>query len=468
MSQQDMKPITKVTISILVLIYALLLPLTIPQTEAQASWFSTVWKYRKSHVINPSSGAGTNYQVKIITHFTSGTDSGENVYLEAKCRSDFGDIRFTDDDGITLLDYWMEGYNFQVNATFWVEVLDDLSSSSVTIYIYYGNPTVTTTSNGTSTFWDFDDFEYTDNITLHGWTIEKVAAGGVITTTTEQARVGSYSLRFDDPDTAGANIIHRWIPNFTRALIHLFMRPERTTINPSQVLKEDAALTLYARWGFATNAQFYFYNGTSYYLGSYSANTWYRFETVFNSDTDVYEKIIIDGVEKISNAGLANVAPYFSFYRIFSASKTATGTCYVDCFYVRKWVDPEPAHGTWGVEESWKTAPSYGETGLNSTLNGYPAEFKVVWTDDLGLSGFIFSTNNSGTWANSTWTVLTGTQATATYTITLNDTVGVRVEWKVYCNDSFDNWAVTPNMYLIVNVKLLGEFGDWWKIGLAI
>jgi len=99
----------------------------------------TGWTYRKSHVINSASGAGTNYQVKIKAHYGSGTDSGEDVYLNGKCRTDFGDIRFTDDDGETELDYWMEEKVDSDYAVFWIEIADDLSSSNATIYIYYGN-----------------------------------------------------------------------------------------------------------------------------------------------------------------------------------------------------------------------------------------------------------------------------------------------------------------------------------------
>jgi len=101
----------------------------------------TGWTYRKSHVINSASGAGTNYQVKIKAHYGSGTDSGEDVYLNGKCRTDFGDIRFTDDDGETELDYWMEEKVDSDYAVFWIEIADDLSSSNATIYIYYGNST---------------------------------------------------------------------------------------------------------------------------------------------------------------------------------------------------------------------------------------------------------------------------------------------------------------------------------------
>jgi len=53
------------------------------------------WEFRKSHVINSASGAGTNYQIGIRAHYGSGMDSGEDVYLNGKCRNDFGDVRFT-------------------------------------------------------------------------------------------------------------------------------------------------------------------------------------------------------------------------------------------------------------------------------------------------------------------------------------------------------------------------------------
>jgi len=116
------------------------------------------WGYRKSHVINPSAGAGTNYQVKITAYYGSGTDSGANVYLNSKSRTDFGDVRFTKSDGTTPLDYWMESKVDGVNAVFWVEIADDLSSASSTIYLYYGKSDATTTSNGSNTFILFDDF----------------------------------------------------------------------------------------------------------------------------------------------------------------------------------------------------------------------------------------------------------------------------------------------------------------------
>lgn len=152
----------------LVLICLLLpaLGFQIPNVSASPGWL-TGWTYRKPHVIKAATGAGTNYQVCIKTYFGEGTDGTELVnailsgaiYLENNSRTDFGDIRFTDDDETTELDYWQEEYVSSDYSVFWVEVADSLSSSNVLIWVYYGKSDATTTSNGVETFRVFDHFD---------------------------------------------------------------------------------------------------------------------------------------------------------------------------------------------------------------------------------------------------------------------------------------------------------------------
>ena len=128
-------------------------PLSLHSVNATGgSWYDGNWSYRKSHTVNPATGAGTNYQIRIVVHYGSGSDSGNDVYLSSQCRTDFGDIRFTDSGGQTLLNYWMESDNASSAAIFWVKVSADLSSSAQTIYIYYGNPSATSISNCAATF----------------------------------------------------------------------------------------------------------------------------------------------------------------------------------------------------------------------------------------------------------------------------------------------------------------------------
>jgi hypothetical protein len=131
---------------------------TAPSALSSDAEFLEGWDFRKSRNIRGSVGAGVDYQIKINVHYGAGDDVGENVYCASNCESNFSDIRFTDDDGITLLDFWTESYVPSDHAIFWVEVADNLDTDQV-IYIYYGNSGATSASNGTATFQFFDDFE---------------------------------------------------------------------------------------------------------------------------------------------------------------------------------------------------------------------------------------------------------------------------------------------------------------------
>ena len=113
---------------------------------------------RDLYVKGTTAGAQTNYQMKLTIYNSSGNDTPGVVYLGGNVRSDFGDIRFTKSDGVTLLDYWIESYTPGVSAVVWVEV-DSIPASPGTanINIYYGNPSATSVSSGANTFGFFDD-----------------------------------------------------------------------------------------------------------------------------------------------------------------------------------------------------------------------------------------------------------------------------------------------------------------------
>lgn len=114
------------------------------------------WTYTKRQPIAQLSGAGTGFQIKYIINYGNGTDSGQTVYLNGNCRTDFGDVRFY--TGTTELKYWMESMTPSSTATFWVKLAGDLGAGNINVDINYGNPNALTTSNGINTFLFFDDF----------------------------------------------------------------------------------------------------------------------------------------------------------------------------------------------------------------------------------------------------------------------------------------------------------------------
>ncbi|MCX6354291.1 MAG: DUF2341 domain-containing protein [Candidatus Aureabacteria bacterium] len=85
-----------------------LLPLWSQTTASAADWYNPGWLYRKPVTINNTGSALANYQVKI------------NVTYDSDMKSDFSDLRFTDSDGTTLLNYWVESYTASTSAVAWV------------------------------------------------------------------------------------------------------------------------------------------------------------------------------------------------------------------------------------------------------------------------------------------------------------------------------------------------------------
>lgn len=95
-----------------------------------------------------------------ITGSTDGDKEDYPVFItipyQSFMRSDFGDIRFTLQDG-TELSYSLEDYTASSSADFLVQVPSlPASPATTTIIIYAGNPTVTTTSDPDAVY----DFNY--------------------------------------------------------------------------------------------------------------------------------------------------------------------------------------------------------------------------------------------------------------------------------------------------------------------
>jgi len=124
----------------------------------------------------------TNVNSIVFCTDTAISDSGEEVNLLGKCRTDFGDIRFR--QGVTELDYWLQEKTDSSHAIFWVEVPTiPADPESTTIHIYYGKDDATTVSSGADTFDFFDDFADNDisDWAATGDTAKISVAGGVVT-----------------------------------------------------------------------------------------------------------------------------------------------------------------------------------------------------------------------------------------------------------------------------------------------
>lgn len=116
------------------------------------------WRVSQVITINNTTNPAnlTDYQVKVVL------SAGNFDFAHAQ--PDGGDIRFTENDGVTPLSYWIESFDSgSQSAVIWVRVPSIPASSTKQIQLWYSpeliNRPATTTANGDATFEFFDDFE---------------------------------------------------------------------------------------------------------------------------------------------------------------------------------------------------------------------------------------------------------------------------------------------------------------------
>jgi hypothetical protein len=106
------------------------------------------------------------------------------------------------------------------------------------------------------------------------------------------------------------------------------------------------------------------------------------------------------------------------------------------------------------VEPIPNQPPSYSSHFENSSVAGETVLFSLEVEDDNGLSGFIFSTNNSGTWVNDSWSPLTGTEYVIEVMKNLNPATGLVIGWKVYINDTDNEWTNSEEYFLTTEQRV--------------
>jgi len=333
-----------------------------PLTEfvTQTLWLDD-WTFRKKHSIIGSSGVGTDYQIEITVYYGLGTDTGTNVYLSSNCKTDFSDIRFTDDDGFTLLSYWMEEYTDSVSATFWIKVADNLDTNQ-SIYIYYGQPTANTTSNGDSTFIFFDDFEGTSLNTSKWWvfsqgtnTYEVVNGELHADIQSTSAWSGYQFISYADFSETNyqVHVESRWAGfDYSRGRAHVSSPFLRDSDNQSTGLDVSAYGDYYV----------------CLYTFTDGASTWSSVSNLASGNA-VFDYQITGGtsfnMQMTGTYSRSYVGTIGGFNYPFSMTLYAeldywTSNMYCDVYYdivyIQKFVTSAPTHGSWELEEIYTGA----------------------------------------------------------------------------------------------------------------
>jgi hypothetical protein len=223
------------------------------------TWWNSSWLYRKAIALTEKSGSTlSSYQVSLTVS-----------YVPSKMKSDFSDLRFTDSDKVTLLPFWIESYNASSAAIVWVKVPSIPAFGMKTVYMYYGNLSAVSASNGTATFAFFDDFN--DGIV----NTSKWVTSGTVRETGGYLQVGSGSGSMARQNTA-------FYPLFSRS----YMLRSRSLVS--------ATGGVYAYVGFANSGFTRFalapHSYRSYYTNN-GATTRYTTNTVGIKSFAVYDVV---------------------------------------------------------------------------------------------------------------------------------------------------------------------------------
>jgi hypothetical protein len=332
----------------------------------------TGWSYRKSHVINYAAGAGTLYQKQITVHYGSGTDGDDDVYLNSHCRTDFGDVRFTDDDGSTLIDCWMESKVDGDNAVFWFEEDDDLTTQNQALYVYYGKADATypfgaDQAQMDATFLAAAHF-YGSEVPPTGWTLTLI---GTKQFSEEQANSWFRLYSFTSTSAAWSG---RYLDKAISEITTGFKAKAKLSTNVVTAIAGQGKVILQLLLDSTINYEIGYTDDWIVYYGA-------RDSVITGTDgssTSGTENGAVSTVVEIEKAGAtgtvktyyngvqqqtkASVSATFNKIRfdLRGAAHVTNQEAKVDYVYIRKFVDPEPAHGSWGSEETGGAPPAAG------------------------------------------------------------------------------------------------------------
>ncbi|RLF65413.1 MAG: hypothetical protein DRN30_04025, partial [Thermoplasmata archaeon] len=403
-----------------------LIGVLILSSKVSLAWWNSSWQYRIPINITEQSGTNlVNYQVRINLNssnfdFSKANSDGSDIRFTwhiyelpititeqsgqdltnyqvlititdteilSKMKSDAGDIRFFEqqvDDPYTetsgKLPYWIESKT-DTELKVWVK-LNLTANEQKTIYMYYGNPSATSESDGDAVFDFFDDFDdgvidtnkwrgATSNFTETNGYIETKTSGqllytyqtftdGIIEARVMQSSGARASIAFritsvSDPTDTNAGHVDDYSANF---------RPPNSDIRlrkwsgGAETILDSATMTI-------------------------SANTWHRVKVVMHGSSLSYtfDTTTISATDTTYSSG---------WIGINSDAYETDGSDYTrwDWIRVRKYTDPEPtiSIGTETQIDSEAKLPYWIES--YSTSNGYVLPITITEQSGQNLTDY--------------------------------------------------------------------------------
>jgi hypothetical protein len=290
--------------------------------------------------------------------------------------TDFSDLMFTDSDQVTPIPFWIESYSTSVSASVWVKVPSIPASSTKTIYMYYGNPSATSASNGTATFEFFDDFA-DGSISTSKW-----VTSGNVQETGGYLQVGSGADSIARQNSANYPLVSGPYALRSRSLV--------SQTGSSSVLSyigfADSGLTQFALAPHSYHS-YYTYNGVTEQWTTNSAGlTSYAVYDIIwtGSNVNYYQNGVLRATH--INSPLVPMGAYLRAY-------TTTAYARSDWIFIHKHASADPASVV-GLEEMPMFALTVGVSGsgvTNATGTFYYSQFTKVTVQATPALGWLLN-----------------------------------------------------------------------------
>lgn len=405
-----------------------------PIVSATDPWYNTNWDYRKSLTV---SGKIIGDTMRLVVVNNTGVG---NLTCLGHVMNDFRDLVFTDTSK-NILSYWVQNYTVGVRATVWIN--NSLNVS--TMYMYYGNPGATSSSNGNTTFWFFDDFNGT-SLNLQKWA--KTGTPTVTILNSELALDSTATNQYiSSKKSFGLNygmygrikevsVSNPW-QGFGFGLC-----PASPYNNPPYVAKSPGGATSgRVYWGDGSNPVQYgnvFNSIYSYYFMKVMRLS--NYVRAYTNDTSVaYSNVYVPTGNLYPSIGVGGFA------------QGGTQKVIIGWVFVKKFWNIEPYWSSFGAEE---TPINYPPANSNPS----PATYSVVISSPV-LSIYVsdiehdymnqtFRSNHTGSWKTLSWNNNT-LNATLTYTTTFYHN-NYSCYWSSNLTDNHSHWTNNSYYYYMV------------------
>jgi len=284
--------------------------------------------------------------------YVVGTDSNERCPFLVKHNESYATLIYSENksatgakgDGLIAVDL-----NLERALTAWVKA--NLSNGTNQIYMYYGNPSAVSKSNGTAVFDFFDDFE-DGIIDTSKWSVSGtvVESEGKLHIPNGGTGDNAFSI-----NSFGSGYILETEVNVSNDGVH-WGWANSTALNTLMDFRRSSG-NFYATIS----------GGTDTNLGAADTSE-HEWNIVRESDSS--EKYYKDGT-LVASYTITISEPLRVFYRVYSGSYS--GILSTDWVRVRKFADPEPSVSSFGSEE---TAPA--EYSMNLSF-GPPGTTKFIF-----------------------------------------------------------------------------------------